>query len=52
MNTLSSSHQKGKQVTAAVGAATNGACSGRRGLSGVADCGIPRAFIIDATENR
>jgi hypothetical protein len=53
MNTLSSSHQKGKQVMAAVGAATNGACSGRRGLSGLlAGCGIPGAFIIDATQDR
>jgi hypothetical protein len=38
---------------AAVGAVTNGACSGRRGLSGLlADCGTPGAYIIDAAEDR
>jgi hypothetical protein len=52
-NTLSSAHQKGKQVMAAVAPQQNGGCSGRRGLSGLlADCGIPGAFIIDATEGR
>jgi hypothetical protein len=52
MNTLSSSHQKGKQVMAALGPQQM-AHAGRRGLNGLlADCGIPGAFIIDATEDR
>jgi hypothetical protein len=47
---VSSERQAG---VATVGAPTNGACSGRRGLSRpLADCGIPDAYIIDATEDR
>ena len=47
---VSSERQAG---VAAVGAVTNGACSGRRGLSGlIADCGTPGAYIVDATEDR